>query len=281
MSTDDTHARRGHAPQEWRAEPPGVRRGALLRRYLRAVLGDQATGDRLAAALLPGAVPGAHATHQGADARFDEADLLCGALRRWRRLHKETVSAAPFSHAAIARAVSPSRALVRQAGILCDVFALTVPQAAHALDRSEGEVVMLLTQARAEAARPIGQSVLIVEDDALIGHHLAGLAEVAGASDVRVAGSADEAYAAASASPPGIVLCDYALGDGDSGADVVRRMMADHDAVCLFVTAYPDRVLRGMDGEPAFVVSKPFRGSVVRAALAYAAHAERPAVLAA
>lgn len=249
---------------------------ALLRRYLRAVLGDQVTGDRLAAALWPGvaaSVPsGDHA---------DAADVLLGAMRRWRRLHGAGERAASFSHGAIAQAVDPADAPARKVGILVDVFSLSVAQAARALDRSEGEVTMLLAEARREAAAPIGGDVLVVEDEALVGQHLARLARDAGADTVTLVRGAAEAFEAAAQTPPRIVLCDYDLGDGPDGTVVIRRMMAEHDSVCLFVTAYPARASSGTDGEPAFIISKPFSEAVVRAALAYAGTADRPAFLAA
>ena len=269
---DGGMTRRTPAGADLSADP----RAGLLRRYFRAVLGDQATGDRLARALW------SEADYGGRDARHvDAASVLLAAMRRWRRLYNASSPAAAFSPGAIAQALSPTAAQRRQVGVLIDVFGLTVPQTAKALDRSEGEVTVLLSAARADARAPIGGHVLVVEDDPLVAQHLAHLTREAGATDVAVARDAEAAFASAAAMPPRIVLCDYDLGEGPNGAEIVRRLAGEHDAVCIFVTAYPNAVLSGTDGEPAFIIEKPFREGVVRAALSYAGTAERPAVLAA
>ena len=258
-------------------DPSGRGRGddaaALLRRYLRAVLGDQAAGDRLAQVLRP-----AGADLPGAD---DVPAVLCDAMRRWRRACYTAPRALPFTNVALAQALSPGRTPVRQAGILCDVFELSVEQAACALDRSAGEVTRLLAAARTEAARPLGQHVLVVEDDPFVASDLVRIAEEAGAASVRQAESYQGALAAARAARPDLVLCDYDLGAGGNGADLVRTLSREHDATCVFVTAHPERALRGTDGEPAFIIAKPFGERLIRAALSYAASAYRPAVLAA
>ena len=245
---------------------------ALVRRYFRAVLGDQAAGDRLADALPPQPRFGQGVRGAGA------ARVLCDAMRRWRRVHAQAVGAAPFSPASLVRALPPGRAPSRQAAILCDVFELSIAEAAEALDRSSGEVTMLLAEGRAAASAPLGARVLIVEDDPLVAEHLAQVARDVGARRVTIAKNASEAMASV---PPDIAVCDYDLGDGPTGADVVRRLSAEHGTACLFVTAHPERASRGGDGEPAFIVAKPFAEGVVRAALRFAATAPRYDVLAA
>ena len=252
---------------------PGAR---LLRRYLRAVLADQLAGDRLAEALWPGLPRTVRETEP-----VDPTLLLCSAMRRWRALQKAGGSAAAFSTAALARAVPPPSDLARQMGILVDVFGLSLSAAAAALDRSEGEAVLLLTESRTRSALPLGKSVLVVEDDPVIAHHLAKIARDAGASDVRIAASGDVALDAARMAAPDLLLCDYELGPGPDGAEVVRRLSAEHDCVCIFVTAFPDLALSGTDGEPTFLIGKPFAEATVMAALRYAGSAERPVLLAA
>lgn len=261
------------ARSDSRTEP----RAALLRRYFRAVLGDQAAGDRLAGALWPWV----EANTQDVSHAWDQTPVLLAAMRRWRALHHTSAVPAPFSPMAIAKAVSPARALHRQTGILVDVFGLSIAQAAAALDRSEGEVTLLLADARTLARARLGCDVLIVEDDPLVAHHLSQLAQEAGATTVTIAADAEAAMDIAQMRPPALVLCDYDLGQGANGADLVKQLTAAHDCVCVFVTAYPDEAARGCQGEPAFIIGKPFREAVVRAALAYAGSADRPATLAA
>lgn len=257
-------------------------RTATLRRYLRAVLGDQALGDRLAAALEVGAQGGCGPSGQTVEhASSRDVDLVCGAMRRWRRMHGSDARAAPFTPAAIARAVSPSANLTRQAGILVDVFALSVADAATALDRSEGEIIVLLAAARAAASAPLNDVVLIVEADPVAREDLARIAWQAGARAVITARDAEVAYDAAAARAPGIALCDDELGPGQDGDALLARLAEAYDCVGILVTARPDEALSGTQGEPAFVIAKPFGEHAVRAALAYAASADRPDVLAA
>ncbi|WP_031550134.1 response regulator [Parvularcula oceani] len=247
---------------------------AALRRYFRAVLGDQQTGDRMVSALLPRI-----ARTQDED-RSGLVGLFAAATRAWRMCHVHN-GARMFSARLILEVLPPTRALARQAGVMVDVFGFTVDEAASVLNRSPGEVVRLLGATRTQRRNRIGQAVLVVEDEPLIAAHLAGLARFEGASHVATAASYDAAIAAAAQRRPDIVICDYDLGEGGTGVDVLRKLTAEHDCVTLFVTAYPEAVLTGSDGEPAFIIGKPFADDVIRAALHYAASAERPVLLAA
>lgn len=242
----------------------------MLRRYFRAVFGDQQSGDRLVAALAP-RLPAGDGT---------VVSLFTQATRTWRKMHVDDCAPA-FSARTVIDVLSPGQAVERQAGVLIDVFGLSVDQAATVLDRSAGEVVRLLSATRRGRQTPIGKSVLVVEDEPLIAQHLAQLARKAGAGIVTMARSYDEAMTAAQASPPDIVLCDYDLGAGKTGTDVVRTLSAEYDTLAIFVTAYPNEVLTGSEHEPSFIISKPFRDDVVRAALYFAATTIRPELLAA
>lgn len=251
------------------ASPPTPRQLALLRRYFRAVVGDQQAGDKLVSSLAPRLLLTEKST----------VALLTAATRLWRQLVKDDAAPA-FSSRTIAEALSPALSLERQAGVMVDVFGLTLQQAAGALNRSAGEVTRLLAEGRRVTGRPIGGRVLVVDDDPLIARHLAGIVAARGAAEVQVAASYDEAVGLASVRRFDLALCDYDLGRGRNGLDVVRVLSAEHDTTCVFVTAYPDEVLSGSDHEPAFVIIKPFRDEVVAAALSYAVTQDRPALVA-
>ena len=243
-----------------------------LRRYLRAVTGDQLAGDRMAAGLWS-VMP------HGARGQRDVARLLAAATRAWRR-SAGAAQARPFSDRALLSTIPPGLTVPRQAGVLIDVFGLTVREAASVLDRSEGEVTRVLSATRAERRAPLELDVLIVEDDPIIAQHLASIAEAQGAR-VEVALGVEKAERAAARRAPKVAICDYDLGEGRTGIDVVRFLSSEHDTACIFVTAYPDLVLQGTDGEPPFVLGKPFSERAVAAALHYAARAHRPELLAA
>jgi CheY-like chemotaxis protein len=248
--------------------PPTPRQLAQLRRYFRAVMADAQSGDRMVAGLAPRLLVEDDTV----------TGLLRAATRTWRRVHKE--AAAPrFSARTLAQALSPSTSLARQAGIMVDVFGLTTSEVGDALNRSVGEVTRLLSEARASHDRPIGGRVLVVDDEPMIAGHLAVLAQARGAREVVQARSYDEAVALAAAGRFDVALCDYDLGRGRTGLDVVRKLSSEDDTTCIFVTAYPDEVLSGSDFEPSFVIAKPFRDEVVSAALTYASAEDRPALL--
>ena len=244
----------------------------MLRRYMRAVIGDQLVGDRLASALWSQMPP---------DARQpgDPARLFGAATRAWRRARTQA-PARSFSRRSLTDSVPAGLTVPRQAGLLIDVFGLSVTETSVVLDRSEGEVTRLLAATRRERREPLEIGVLVVEDNPLIAEHLARIAIAQGAR-VRTAPDHARALQAARHDPPQVAICDYDLGDGPNGVEVVRALTSEHDCVCLFVTAYPEEVLQGADDEPAFVLSKPFAEDRVAAALHYAARAERPALLAA
>ena len=244
----------------------------MLRRYLRAVIGDQLAGDRLAASLWEG-MPN-EAREEG-----DPARLFGAATRAWRR-GMSAPPARPFSNRALLPSLPPGMSLPRQVGVLTDVFGLTVHEVASVLDRSDGEVTRLLAQTRAERRMPLDTDVLIVEDNALVAEHLSRIVAAQGGRAM-TAPTYARAVRAAQARPPQVLICDFDLGPGPNGIDVVRTLTAEHDCVSLFVTGYPELVLRGTDGEPAFVLSKPYAEARVAAALHYAVRAQKPALVAA
>lgn len=255
------------AAKEALMAPPDL---ALLRRYFRAVLGDQQSGDRLVAAVRPALPP------------VDRSmiSLFAAATRAWRRLHSSPV-AKSFTAGTLAQAVSPSASLPRQAGVLTDVFGLPTGATALILGMEEADVERLLTEIRTSRRAPLGCSVLVVEDDPMIAAQLVMLAEARGAVVAESARSHDAALRKAAVRPPDIVMCDYDLAEEKTGIDVVRTLTEEYDSVSIFVTAYPEEVLTGADSEPSFIISKPFRENVVEAALWFAATSDRPALLAA
>lgn len=105
--------------------------------------------------------------------------------------------------------------------------------------------------------------VFLLDDHAVV---RAGLAAVLDAeSDLEVigqAGSADEALAKISETPPHIAVLDVRLGDG-SGIDVCREIRSTHpDIACIMLTSFADDraiVDAGMAGAAAFVL-KQVRG---------------------
>jgi len=109
-------------------------------------------------------------------------------------------------------------------------------------------------------------SVLVVEDDEVIGGHLLS-ALLANGYHTRWAATVAAARAAAAAEPPDLVLLDLGLPDGD-GLDLAREVrLSLPDAVIVVLTARSAEldVIAGLDAGADDYLSKPFRLSEVLA----------------
>src|SRR5215204_5200718 len=93
--------------------------------------------------------------------------------------------------------------------------------------------------ARAAGAKP---SVLIVEDDTLVGMGLKANLERLGHSVVGQASTASEAMALYREHIPDVVLLDIRL-NGDDGIEVARQLLRERRAPMVIVSAYSDREL--------------------------------------
>ncbi len=226
-----------------------------LRRYARAALGDTVRADACTAAALatvPGLPPASRVT----------PTALYRAL--YLTLREETPRASSAPHAPIGEAelvADGVRALppaLRHALLLERLEGLAVEEIAVVVGRSPAAVRRLGAIARRELRRRLLASVLIVEDDFLLGDHLASVVEAMGHDVIDVATNAEDAIAAAERRPPDLVLADVELGSATSGLETVA-VIRGHDRVpAVFVTAFPERVLAAERDEPSFVVTKPF-----------------------
>ncbi len=98
----------------------------------------------------------------------------------------------------------------------------------------------------------------IIEDEPVIAMDIEELVQSCGHNVVGVASTEAEAVAMAELTRPGLILADINLGIGGDGTTAVSRIMRNHYAPVIFVTAYPERLLTGEALEPAFVITKPF-----------------------
>jgi len=69
---------------------------------------------------------------------------------------------------------------------------------------------------------------------------------------------------------PGLVLADIQLADDSSGIDAVSDILSVTDVPVIFITAFPERLLTGQRPEPAFLITKPFQQSTLKASIAQA-----------
>lgn len=233
----------------------------FLRRYARAVTGDQACGDRDVAAALTEIAPRLAAGHHGnhrlalyralhetwsvsrspADAQDDanDSDLLDATVVLESRLHE---LAPPF----------------RQALLLATLEEFDRSEVAHIMAVDEERVDALLDEAKTELRRQPPSRVLVVEDEPVIALDIATSLEGNGHTVVGIATTHRQAVTMSRQHHPDLILADIRLADESSGLEAVHEILREAELPVVFVTAYPERLLTGTRPEPTFLVTKPF-----------------------
>lgn len=135
---------------------------------------------------------------------------------------------------------------------------------------SETDVSELIKSADEEIAQELRTNVLIIEDEPIIAADIEGLVEELGHSVDGIAAIMDTAIESAKKKTPGLILADVQLADGSSGIDAVAEILKHVDVPVIFITAFPERLLTGDKPEPAYLISKPFEPSNVKAAISQA-----------
>jgi CheY-like chemotaxis protein len=211
------------------------------RRYARALSGSQPNGDALVAEALRDLLQD-NQTHS--TARY--------ALYRdiSQRFCKTVYGVKDFD--------SPLTVVQRQLLLLTSLEEVSVDAAAPIVGVSLGEALIQLDAARDQLRSAAATDVLIIEDEPIIAMDIEELVASCGHRVVGVAATEADAVAMAEKSRPGLILADINLGQGGDGTSAVSRIMRNHYAPVIFVTAYPERLLTGEALEPAFVITKPF-----------------------
>ncbi|MEJ1976222.1 MAG: response regulator [Acetobacteraceae bacterium] len=223
-----------------------IRRDSLLRalpyarRYARALTGSQPRGDALVAESLRTLL----ADEAAADSRH--------AL--YRDITRRFGNPAP----APSEREPALSAQQRQLLLLTSLEEVSLEDAASIVGLPLEEAASQLAAARNRLQDAAATDVLIIEDEPIIAMDLEELVANCGHRVVGVAATEADAVAIAKRTRPGLILADINLGAGGDGTAAVSRIMRDHYAPVIFVTAYPERLLTGEALEPAFVITKPF-----------------------
>jgi len=245
-----------------------------LRRYARALCGNQAAGDALVVTLLEAALadPALRASLQGG-----RIALYRTLGQVWNQMNQGATTL-PEGTAEKAAQLRLSRItpLSRQALLLTTVEDFTVDQAAEILDVSQDEAQQLVASALSDIARDAATDVLIIEDEPLIAMQLEDIVKSQGHRVCATAATRTQAVEAIATNRPGLVLADIQLADGSSGVDAVDDIHAVIDVPVIFITAYPERLLTGDRLEPTWLVTKPFREASVTTAMAQALFFREP-----
>ncbi len=246
----------------------------LLRRYARALAGNQTSGDAYVGAMLeallqdPSLLDEQHGPRAGLFRLFtqiwnsvsvnDDSDVTTLPLPSERRLSN----------------ITP---LPRQAFLLLSLEGFSEEEVAFILGIGVAETRQLADTAGREMAAEIATDVLIIEDETFIAMELESLVESLGHRVLGVARTHREAVAMAKKQKPGLILADIQLADGSSGLDAVNELLRSFEVPVIFITAYPERFLTGDRPEPAFLIAKPFEPATVSAIASQALFFERGA----
>jgi CheY-like chemotaxis protein len=241
-----------------------------VRRYARALTGDQATGDQYVRVSLEALAAG--------ERSLDPA--LSPRVALYHVFHAIWCSSGaqlePRAESASAGAVDPGQRLLRiaprsrQAFLLTALEGFTPNEAAQILDTDFADVEGLIAEAQAEIDAELATTVLIIEDEPVIAADIEALVRELGHKVSDIAATRSEAVAAVARETPGLVLADIQLADGSSGIDAVKDILQRADVPVIFITAFPERLLTGERPEPTFLITKPFQPETVKAAIGQA-----------
>ena len=239
-----------------------------VRRYARALTGEQTTGDNYVRVALEALAAGErqlppemtprvalyhvfHAIWATTGAQLEDKSGVEGRDDASRRL----MQIAPRS---------------RQAFLLTALEGFTPSEAAQILDADAMDVERLIAEAQADIDAELATDVLIIEDEAIISADIESLVKELGHRVTGTATTHDEAVDAVARHRPGLVLADIQLADGSSGIDAVKDILKRIDVPVIFITAFPERLLTGERPEPTFLITKPFQPETVKAAISQA-----------
>ncbi len=131
----------------------------------------------------------------------------------------------------------------RQLLLLTSLEEVNVETAAPLLCMDADEALGQLNRARDRLRSAAATDVLIIEDEPIIAMDIEELVASCGHRVVGVAATETDAVAMAEKNRPGLILADINLGQGGDGTSAVSRIMRNHYAPVIFVTAYPERLL--------------------------------------
>lgn len=237
-----------------------------VRRYARALTGDQATGDNYVRVALEALAGGEQTLSADLTPRVALYKVF-HAIWASTGAQLEGLDSGVEDASSRLMRISPRS---RQAFLLTALEGFTPSEAAEILGEPAHAVEDLIAEAQADIDAELATDVLIIEDEAIISADIESLVRELGHRVTGTATTHDEAVDAAARHQPGLVLADIQLADGSSGIDAVKDILKRFDVPVIFITAFPERLLTGERPEPTFLITKPFQPETVKAAISQA-----------
>jgi len=243
----------------------------FVRRYARALTGNQKHGDAYVRATLEAIVAAPDEFPNDVDPRLGlyrtfQAIWDSASIDVDERAGDHETARSELARARLSRMTPRSR----QALLLTAMEGFTVEDVGYLIGTDRAEVESLVADALADIESQTRASVLIIEDEPMIAMDLETIVRDLGHEVAGIAVTADEAVAMAKSTKPGLVLADIQLADNSSGIDAVRDILNEVSVPVIFITAFPERLLTGERPEPTFLITKPFQRPTVKAAIAQA-----------
>jgi len=239
----------------------------LLRRYARALTGNQASGDAYVAATLEALIASPNLLADSASSRVGLYRLF---TKIWNGVAVNGAAESGEGALPHERHITRITPRPRQAFLLVALEGFAEEEAARILDCDLPTLRGLIEESGRELAAEIATDVLIIEDETFIAMDIEALVESLGHTVTGIARTHSEALALARKKRPGLILADIQLADGSSGLDAVNELLDLLEVPVIFITAYPERFLTGQRPEPAFLIAKPFQLGVVSAVVSQA-----------
>lgn len=238
----------------------------FLRRYARALTGSQQHGDAFVHTMLEVIVAAPDEFGEGHGTRID---LYRTFHRIWESGYIDggDVESDDPDLCVAQQHLARITPLGRQVLLLTALEGFTSAEAAFITGTDIVTVDGLLAEAVENLEREARTTVLIIEDELLIAMELESIVHSLGHDVAAIAATHRDALAAVAEHQPGLILADIQLADGSSGIEAVQEIMNSSPVPVVFITAFPERLLTGDRVEPAFLISKPFRNNMVRAAI--------------
>ena len=239
-----------------------------VRRYARALTGDQSTGDNYVRVAL-------EALAAGERQLSPEMTPRVALYHVFHAIWSSTGAQLEGDVGGLGHDDATNRLMriaprSRQAFLLTALEGFTPSEAAQILGSDVHSVERLIAEAQAEIDAELATDVLIIEDEAIISADIESLVKELGHRVTATATTHDEAVDAVARHRPGLVLADIQLADGSSGIDAVKDILKRFDVPVIFITAFPERLLTGERPEPTFLITKPFQPETVKAAISQA-----------
>lgn len=239
-----------------------------LRRYGRALSGNQTQGDSFAEATLETIL-------QSTDILDRDPSLKVALFSVFQEIWTSSKASVFVDEKGLAaeaqKHLAKLKSGARDALLLSSLEEFDLDDVAKIMQTDLSRVRRLLDEAYNDMADSMAGRILIIEDDAVIADDIETIVssmghEVTGNADTNAA-----AVAMAMEDEPDLIVADVVLADDTSGAEAARDILsAYNEKPVIFITGYPEQLLTGKRPEPAFLIPKPYIHDQVRTAVSQA-----------